>query len=90
MRWIVCYDIPSDRARTKIADFCLDKGLTRMQYSVFVGAMSKTHALELAAQARRRLGRQPGQIRFIPVCSRDWSESFKIQVGPHLECDGED
>lgn len=84
VRWLVCYDIPNDQIRQRVADFCLDKGLERVQYSVFLGKMDSTLAYELAAQVRQKLGRNEGQVRFIPVCAKDWDRAFKVQVGVHL------
>jgi len=84
MKWLVCYDIEKDSVRQKVADFCLDKGLERVQYSVFLGSMSRTHATDLAAQIRRKLGQNAGQVRFVPICERDWQQSFRVQVGQHM------
>ncbi len=84
MKWLVCYDIPNDRIRERVSDFCLDKGLQRVQFSIFLGNLSTTLAYELAAQVIRKLGRNEGQVRFIPVCDKDWDKSFKVQVGDHL------
>lgn len=84
IKWLVCYDIEDDRVRQKVADFCLDKGLERIQYSVFLGSMTHTLARDLAAQIRAKMGRNEGQVRFIPVCDKDWRQSFRIQVGQHM------
>ncbi|NJL05964.1 MAG: CRISPR-associated endonuclease Cas2, partial [Chloroflexaceae bacterium] len=51
MRVLVLYDISDDRARQRVADACLDYGLERVQFSVFVGALSRD------ASAGRCLGR---------------------------------
>lgn len=83
-KWLVCYDIEDDRIRSKIADFCLDKGLERVQYSVFLGTMNKTLARELGAQIRRQMGKHPGQVRFVPICEKDWKDSFRVQVGDYM------
>ncbi|KAA0232341.1 MAG: CRISPR-associated endonuclease Cas2 [Armatimonadetes bacterium] len=84
MKWLVCYDIEKDSVRNKVADFCLDKGLERVQYSVFLGSMTRTLAKELGAQIRKRMGKNPGQVRFVPICEKDWRSSFRVQVGDHM------
>ena len=84
MKWLVFFDIEKDSVRQKIADFCLDKRLERVQYSVFLGDMNQTLAFDLAAQIRRRMGDHPGQVRFIPICDRDWKKTFRIQIGNYM------
>ncbi len=39
MHCFLVYDIPEDRLRAKVADYCLDFGLDRVQYSAFAGAL---------------------------------------------------
>lgn len=79
VRLLLIYDIPDDSVRAKVADICLDYGLDRVQYSAFIGQLSKTHQEELMLKCRKRLGRRPGKIHLIPVCERDWSERLEIE-----------
>ena len=37
-RCLVVYDISNTRVRTKIADLCLDYGLSRIQLSAYLGS----------------------------------------------------
>ena len=43
MRYLLIYDISHDGVRTKVADACLDYGLERIQYSAFLGSLTRTH-----------------------------------------------
>ena len=43
--YLVSYDIQSDKQRKKVADKLIEYGLTRVQYSVFLGPL-KTHLLQ--------------------------------------------
>jgi CRISPR-associated protein Cas2 len=70
---LVIYDIPDDRVRTRVADACLDYGLARIQYSAFVGTLSRTHQEELLLKLRRHLGRKAGYIQCFPLCQTDWA-----------------
>ncbi|MBP8003250.1 MAG: CRISPR-associated endonuclease Cas2 [Chloroflexi bacterium] len=72
MYCLLVYDIPNDRARTKIADACLDYGLDRIQYSAFAGNISRNLQEELFLKTRRILGKKPGNIQLIPICTTDW------------------
>jgi len=38
--WVM-YDIQSNKARTKVAKYCKQAGLHRVQYSVFLGTLNK-------------------------------------------------
>ncbi len=74
MRYLLIYDIPDDRIRTKVADFCLDYGLDRVQYSAFVGQLSRNLMDELLQKVRRKIGKQPAKILVIPIPAQAWKE----------------
>lgn len=71
---ILIYDIPDDAKRTKIADACLDYGLDRIQYSAFCGWLPASLQNELLQKIRRILGKKPGNIQLIPICTDDWNK----------------
>ena len=76
MRCLLIYDIPNDRIRTKIADKCLDYGLDRVQFSAFVGAVSRNLQEELFMQLTDLLGDEAGNIQLLPICGKDWANRF--------------
>jgi len=78
MKCLLIYDIPNDAARTKIADFCLDYGLDRIQYSAFMGDLGSNHQEELMLKIEARLGRAAGKIELFPICKQDWRNRLKI------------
>ncbi|HSH82121.1 MAG TPA: CRISPR-associated endonuclease Cas2 [Herpetosiphonaceae bacterium] len=73
MQTLLIYDIPDDRARTRVADACLDYGLLRIQYSAFLGELSRTHQEELMLQIKRRLGRKAGNVQLFPLDEQTWT-----------------
>jgi CRISPR-associated protein Cas2 len=81
MQVLLIYDIPDDRARTKIADFCQDYGLDRIQYSAFVGELSRTHQEELFMRIKRRIGRKPAKVHLVAVAADDWARRMLIEQG---------
>jgi CRISPR-associated protein Cas2 len=81
MKCLLIYDIPDDRARGKIADFCLDYGLDRVQYSAFVGELSSNHQEELMLKIGKRLGQAAGKIDLFPICREDWRGRITICQG---------
>ena len=72
MRCLVVYDISNDRVRSKVADFCLDYGLDRIQFSTFLGDLARTHQEELLIKIKKQLGRRAGNVQLFPVCEKDW------------------
>jgi CRISPR-associated protein Cas2 len=81
MKVLLIYDIPDDRARSKVADLCLDYGLERVQYSAFQGKLRRTHQEELVMRVKKRLGKKPGDVRLIPICDKDWAARLEIING---------
>lgn len=78
MRCLLVYDIPDDRIRYKVADVCLDYGLDRIQYSVFVGQLSITYQRELIKKMRCILRKEAGNIQLFPLCQKDWEKREMI------------
>ncbi|MEZ4861180.1 MAG: CRISPR-associated endonuclease Cas2 [Caldilineaceae bacterium] len=81
MKCLLIYDIPDDSARAKIADFCLDYGLDRVQYSAFLGDLSTNHQEELMLKIEARLGKAAGRIDLFPICKQDWRGRLGISQG---------
>lgn len=79
MKCLVIYDIPDDKIRAKVANFCLDYGLDRIQYSAFIGDLTPNHQEELMLKLRKRLGKAPGRIDLFPVCREDWRNRISIE-----------
>jgi len=61
---VVAFDVPSDKARRKVCEICKDYGLTRLQWSVFEGPMTRNRREELAARLERLLSEAQGGGRF--------------------------
>ena len=78
MKCLLVYDIPDDRTRTKIADFCLDYGLDRIQYSAFLGNLARTYQEELILKIGERLGDRAGKIQLFTMCEKDWRQRLEI------------
>lgn len=74
MHTILIYDISDDRARSKVADACLDYGLDRVQYSAFYGKLSYTHQEELMLRILDVLDDKHGNIHIYPIAQREWDK----------------
>ena len=73
MQCLLIYDIPHDGTRQKVADACLDYGLQRVQFSAFMGALSRSHQRALFGEITRRVGRQPANVQLFPLDEKSWS-----------------
>jgi CRISPR-associated protein Cas2 len=80
MRCLVIYDISNDRLRNKVADICLDYGLDRIQFSAFLGKLSRNYQEELMLKIEQRMDDNPGNVQLIPICAKDWRDRMSYEV----------
>lgn len=76
---LVIYDIPHDGTRTKVADCCLDYGLDRIQFSAFVGELSRTHQEELLLRIKRRVGKRAAKVQIVVISTDDWARRLVLE-----------
>jgi CRISPR-associated protein Cas2 len=89
----VFYDIKDDKVRNRAARVCKDFGLERIQFSGFVGYLSRNKREELSLKLRDLIAKKEGKILIQPVCEKDFKEYREfIQVsegakdgGPNAE-----
>lgn len=72
MTWVV-YDIIENRTRNKVARICIDKGLYRIQKSVFLGNIDISERDSLALMCEEIIDISTDSIYIFPMDS----ESFK-------------
>jgi CRISPR-associated protein Cas2 len=82
LRTLAIYDIVDDRIRTKIATACLDFGLTRVQYSAFVGRLNRNKREELFLRLRTLLGDEAGKLLVQPLCEKDVAQMLLYEATP--------
>lgn len=78
MKCLVVYDITNDKARDKVAEVCKDYGLDRIQYSAFLGDLTRNHQEELILRASECLEKHAGNVQLFPVCQRDWEQRLVV------------
>lgn len=71
MNTLVIYDITEDKIRNKVAEVCKDYGLTRIQWSAFLGELSNNHREELYLKLIKTLKDNEDNIQIFPICSKD-------------------
>lgn len=78
MHCLVVYDISDDKVRNHVAELCKDYGLDRIQYSAFLGILSRTHQEELLLRVGDELGEKAGNVQLFPLCQRDWEQRLVL------------
>jgi CRISPR-associated protein Cas2 len=71
LKTLVIYDIEDDRIRLRISEACLDYGLTRIQYSAFLGILNRNKREELFLRLTAILDSNAGKIMLQPICHKD-------------------
>jgi CRISPR-associated protein Cas2 len=71
LRTLVIYDIENDRIRLRISETCLDYGLTRIQFSAFLGTLNRNKREELFLKLSTILDDNAGKILLQPICHKD-------------------
>mgnify|MGYP000694253486 FL=1 len=73
MQCLLIYDIPNDNARTRVADACLDYGMQRIQYSAFVGDLSRSHQRALFGEIQERVAGKAANVQLFPLNEQSWN-----------------
>jgi CRISPR-associated protein Cas2 len=71
LRTLLIYDIQDDRIRLRISETCLDYGLTRIQFSAFLGMLNRNKREELFLRLTSILDDNAGKILLQPICHKD-------------------
>lgn len=64
--WIL-YDIVNDKARTRVAKYCKQAGLYRVQYSVFVGTLEDNSQDELVLRITAEIEEDTDKVYIFPM-----------------------
>ena len=64
--WVM-YDIRKDKARTKIAKYCKQAGLYRVQYSVFLGTLEENDKDTLQLQIEEEIDIDNDSVYIFPM-----------------------
>lgn len=84
MQCIVVYDIPKNKIRKKVADYCLDYGLARIQFSAFMGELNVNRQGELLQKITRKVGKNDANVQVIPICQQDMEKRKELVVNGYV------
>ncbi|MDX1993572.1 MAG: CRISPR-associated endonuclease Cas2 [bacterium] len=79
MHLLLVYDIVNDRQRTKVATACLDYGLDRIQYSAFIGSLSRTNQEELMLRIKDIIGDGAACVHLYPIDEKAWQKRLLLE-----------
>lgn len=82
MHILLIYDITEDKVRSKVACYCQDYGLDRIQFSAFYGRLNRNLQEELMLKLGATLGDTVGHIQMIPVGADDWERRMEVGNEP--------
>ena len=71
LTWII-YDISSNKRRSKVAKTCLDRGLYRVQKSVFLGELNNNQIDEVAIMSEELIDKETDSVYIFPLCQEDF------------------
>jgi CRISPR-associated protein Cas2 len=81
--YVIAYDIPDDRRRTKVHRVLCGYG-TWTQYSLFECWLTRRQILELRAKLTRHLDDRSDSVRFYPLCGNCRAKVLTIgSARPH-------
>lgn len=64
--WLL-YDIESDKARSRVAKYCKQAGLYRVQYSVFLGTLTANERDGLELQIEQEINPDTDKVYVFPM-----------------------
>ena len=79
MKYLVSYDITSDRARNKSSKILEDYGV-RIQYSVFECVLNKSGLNELKKKLDELINKKCDSVIFLPICENCYKKKLFIGV----------
>lgn len=75
--WVM-YDIQNDRARTKVAKYCKQGGLYRVQYSIFLGTMTPNDKDALSLQIEAEINVDVDKVYIFPMSKNELQQTVLL------------
>jgi len=73
--WVL-YDIEKDKARTKVAKFCKQAGLYRVQYSCFLGSLNANQLDSLQLQIDELINKDKDKVYIFQMTKKELKQSI--------------
>ncbi|MHA1252565.1 MAG: CRISPR-associated endonuclease Cas2 [Candidatus Helarchaeota archaeon] len=87
MLYLVTYDVPQEypKLRNRIVNILKGWGLIRIQYSVFIGNLTKNNAEAVALQITSVAKGLPMDVRIFRICKNCIENSIIVSENPLIE-----
>jgi len=72
----VFFDISNDKIRNNVGEICKDYGLVRIQYSGFMGELTKNKREELCLKLKEGIGNEKAILIVQPLCDKCSESAF--------------
>lgn len=68
MRYLIIYDITDDNLRSRVAETLKDYGLSRIQYSAFIGQLARHRLNSLTVDLKNLIEDRIENVQIYPLC----------------------
>lgn len=75
--WVM-YDIKKDKSRSKVAKYCEQIGLTRVQYSVFLGTLEPNDKDTLQIQIEEIIDTEKDSVYIFPMSKDELKDTVLL------------
>jgi len=75
--WVM-YDIKNDKARSKVSKACEQMGLSRVQYSVFLGTLNTNDADTLQIQIEEFIDKKKDSVYIFPMSKDELKQTVLL------------
>lgn len=75
--WVM-YDIKKDKARSRIAKACLQAGLYRVQYSVFLGVLTASAQDGLSLSIEEHMDEETDSVYIFPMSKEELKRTILL------------
>ncbi len=75
--WVV-YDIKEDKIRNKVSKFCVQSGLHRVQYSVFLGEINANTKDTLMLKCQQIINEETDSVYIFPMSKDELRETVLL------------
>jgi len=84
MLWLICYDIQSDRVRSRVARTLEHYG-ERIQYSVFECILTKEERKGIQLSVGSGINTKTDSVVWVPLCVHDQKRRVRMGLSSKLE-----
>lgn len=71
--WVI-YDISADKKRNKVAKYCKEYGLYRVQKSAFLGDLNQNQFDEIMLKCKDTVDENTDAVYLFPMCESDFKK----------------